>query len=126
MYNRGWLWVFLGGFIEALWPCLMKLSGGMDDIVYTVLALFFSIVATMCLNMGLRRGLHTGASYAVWVGLGVAGTALADNLFFGEDMRLWTYFFLCLIFGGVAGMNLENDSQGSGTESVSDGINRSQ
>ncbi len=108
-FNRGWLWVFLGGFIEALWPCLMKLSGGMSDIVYTVLALFFSIVATLALNMGLRRGLPVGASYAVWIGLGVGGTAIADVLFFDSALPVLGYFFLALIFGGVAGMNLETD-----------------
>ena len=108
-FNRGWLWVLFGGFIEALWPCLMKLSGGMSDMVYGVLALFFSIVATLALNMGLRRGLLVGASYAVWIGLGVGGTALADVLFFDATMPIFSYLFLALIFGGVAGMNLEED-----------------
>ncbi|MCQ2079758.1 MAG: SMR family transporter [archaeon] len=109
MFNRGWLWVLLGGFIEALWPCLAKLSGGMNDMVYTVLSLFFSILATLLLNFGLKHNLPIGASYAVWIGLGVAGTACADILFFGESLGIWAYFFIALIFAGVAGMNLDDD-----------------
>ena len=108
-FNRGWLWVLLGGFIEALWPCLMKLSEGMSDLTLTELALLFSGLATICLNMGLRRGLLVGASYAVWIGLGVGGTAVADLLFFDASMPIFSYLFLALIFGGVAGMNLEED-----------------
>lgn len=108
-FNRGWLWVLLGGFIEALWPCLMKLSEGMSDWLLTILALVFSGIATICLNMGLRRGLLVGASYAVWIGLGVGGTALADVLFFNASMPIFSYLFIALIFGGVAGMNLEED-----------------
>lgn len=114
--NRGWLWVLLGGFIEALWPCLMKVAGNMDNLVCTVLALFFSILATLALNMGLKHNLPIGASYAVWIGLGVAGTALADVLFFNVSMQIWAYFFMALIFAGVAGMNLEDDREGKDSE----------
>ena len=60
-------------------------------------------------NMGLRRGLLVGASYAVWIGLGVGGTALADVLFFNASMPIFSYLFIALIFGAVAGMNLEED-----------------
>lgn len=81
----------------------------MDNTVYTVLGLAFSIFATVALNMGLRRGTPVGGSYAVWVGLGVAGTASADVLFFGHSMNLPALFFLMLIFAGVAGMNIEGD-----------------
>lgn len=116
MFNRGWLWVIFGGFIEALWPCLMKLSGGLSDLTYTVLALVFSAIATLALNMGLRRGLHVGASYAVWIGLGVGGTALADVLFFDVSMNILGYFFLALVFAGVAGINLQDDANASASE----------
>ena len=68
----------------------MKLSEGMSDWLLTVLALVFSALATICLNMGLRRGLLVGASYAVWIGLGVGGTAVADILFFDASMPIVT------------------------------------
>lgn len=113
MFNRGWLWVLFGGFIEALWPCLMNMSEGMDNLVYTVLGLVFSILATVALNMGLKRGTPVGGSYAVWVGIGVAGTAIADFTFFGESANILEVVCLMLIFGGVAGMNLESDRKKS-------------
>jgi quaternary ammonium compound-resistance protein SugE len=108
--RTAWLWVIAGGVVEAVYTTFMGLADGMTDILFTVLGLAFSIVGTVLLNEGLKRGLQMGASYAVWVGVGVAGAAIADVLVFENGLGLVGYLFLALILGGVVGLNLRNDT----------------
>lgn len=109
--NKAWLWVILGGIVEAIYTTFMGLADGMTDIVYTILGLAFSIVGTVLLNQGLKRGLQMGASYAVWVGVGVAGAAVADILIFSNGLNLVGYLFLALVFAGITGLNLKADKK---------------
>ena len=110
MFNRGWLWVFAGGVLEAVYPALLNLSHGLSEIAVSVLAFAFSILATILLNFGLKRDLPIGPSYAVWVGIGVGGIVIIDALFFGEVFCALSYVFLAMIFAGVVGLNLVNAS----------------
>ena len=51
------------------------------------------------------------ASSAVWVGVGVAGAAVADILVFSNGLSILGYFFVALVLGGVVGLNLKTDSR---------------
>jgi len=107
--NRAWLWVIAGGIVEAIYTTFMGLADGMSDLMYTVLGLAFSIVGTVLLNGGLKRGLPMGSSYAVWVGIGVVGAAIADILVFSNGLDILGYLFLAITMGGIVGLNLKND-----------------
>ena len=107
--RTAWLWVIMGGVVEAIYTTFMGLADGMSDLTYTVLGLAFSIVGTILLNEGLKRGLQMGASYAVWVGVGVAGAAIADVVVFQNGLDVIGYVFLMLILGGIVGLNLKSD-----------------
>ena len=107
--NRAWLWVIAGGIVEAIYTTFMGLADGMSDLMYTVLGLAFSIVGTVLLNGGLKRGLPMGSSYAVWVGIGVVGAAIADILVFSNGLNILGYLFLAITMGGIVGLNLKND-----------------
>ncbi|MBE6521604.1 MAG: hypothetical protein E7Z62_00505 [Thermoplasmata archaeon] len=107
--NRAWLWVIAGGIVEAIYTTFMGLAEGMTDILYTVLGLSLSIVGTILLNGGLKRGLAMGSSYAVWVGIGVVGAAIADVVVFSNGLNVLGYLFLAITMGGIVGLNLKND-----------------
>ena len=107
--NTAWYWVIAGGIVEAIYTTFMGLANGMTDIVYTVLGFSLSIVGTVLLNGGLKRGLQMGASYAVWVGVGVVGAAIADIIVFNNGLDVLGYMFLALTMGGIVGLNLKSD-----------------
>ena len=109
--NNGWLWVIAGGIVEAMYTTFMGLADGMTDLLYSVLGFGLSIVGTLLLNQGLKAGLAMGASYAVWVGVGVAGAAVADILVFSNGLSILGYFFVALVLGGVVGLNLKTDKK---------------
>lgn len=50
--------------------------------------------------------LPTGTAYAVWVGIGAAGTALIGILFLGEPKTAFRLVSLALILLGVIGLRI--------------------
>jgi quaternary ammonium compound-resistance protein SugE len=62
----------------------------------------------MTASMGLlalaARGLPTGTAYAVWTGIGAAGTAVAGIVLFGESASPARLGCIALIVAGVAGL----------------------
>ena len=115
--NPGWYWVIAGGIVEAVYTTFMGLADGMTDIVYTILGFGLSIVGTVLLNGGLKRGLAMGSSYVVWVGVGTAGAAIADILVFNNGLNILGYMFLALMIAGIVGLNMKNDKK-QGAEPV--------
>ena len=59
---------------------------------------------------GLRpaelRLLEVGAAYAVWTGIGAAGTAVIGMAFLGDTVSTMKLVSISLILAGVVGLNL--------------------
>jgi quaternary ammonium compound-resistance protein SugE len=47
-----------------------------------------------------------GTGYAVWTGLGAAGTAIIGILFFNEPAIFWRLFFITLLISSIIGLKL--------------------
>jgi quaternary ammonium compound-resistance protein SugE len=64
----------------------------------------------MVISLGLLglalKSLPVGTAYAIWVGVGAAGTALAGVLLFGEAMSLTRLASLALLLAGIVGLKL--------------------
>jgi quaternary ammonium compound-resistance protein SugE len=64
----------------------------------------------MVLSVGLlglaMKTLPIGTAYAVWVGIGVVGTALLGMLVFGESVSLLKIVSLALIVLGIVGLKI--------------------
>ena len=57
------------------------------------------------------KQLPVGTVYAVFVGIGAAGTVIADMLFFGEPFTIMKVVLLLLLLVGIIGLKLStNDS----------------
>ena len=54
----------------------------------------------------LLRSIPVGTGYAVWVGIGAAGTAIAGMLFYGEPAGVMRVLSLVLVLAGVVGLKL--------------------
>lgn len=61
------------------------------------------------------KQLPVGTVYAVFVGIGAAGTVIADMLFFGEPFTIMKVVLLLLLLVGIIGLKLStNDSPKGG------------
>jgi quaternary ammonium compound-resistance protein SugE len=68
--------------------------------------LFFTVTlaGSMYLLSVAVRQLPVGTAYAVWVGIGAAGTAIAAMILHGETMTLPRGIFLTLLIVSIAGL----------------------
>lgn len=98
-----WIYVFLAGLLEVGWALGLKLSPGRPKLwAATVAGMILSFVL---LSQGMRS-LPVGTAYAVWTGIGSAGTAVAGMWLLGEPRDPARLLFLALIVAGILGLRL--------------------
>jgi len=100
-----WLLVIVAGLLETGFAICLKLSHGFTRIWPTVGFALFAIGSFGLLTQALRR-LEIGPAYAVWTGIGAAGTVVCGMLFLNESSSLIKIVSVSLIVAGVIGLNL--------------------
>jgi quaternary ammonium compound-resistance protein SugE len=100
-----WIFLLLAATCEMAWPIGFKYTNGFRT-HYTFIAL---TMATMLLSFWLMsqsvaRGIHIGTAYAVWTGLGAAGTVVLGMIMFKEPRDVVRLTFLAVIIVGVIGL----------------------
>ena len=97
-----WVYLVVAGLFEIGWPVGFKLAQGES---YRVAGLSVAVVC-MALSGWLlymaQREIPIGTAYAVWTGIGAAGTFLVGVVFFGDLLSLGRTLGVALIVGGVA------------------------
>jgi quaternary ammonium compound-resistance protein SugE len=106
--TSAWTWVVLAGLCEIAWAAGLKLSDGFRRPWVTAATVAVMILSFALLSQGMRR-LPAGTSYAVWTGIGAAGTALVGILFLGESAAPARLASLGLIVAGIVGLKLCGD-----------------
>lgn len=73
-----------------------------------------AIVVSFCGLIYASSKLSVGTSYAVFVGLGAAGTVLAEMMLFGVPFKLIKVVLIIVLLGGVLGLKLLSDDKKAG------------
>ena len=103
-----WLILIIAGLFEVGFAaCLgkIKTSNGINSFPWFVgflLCLFIS----MYLLFKATQSLPIGTSYAVWTGVGAAGTALVGIFLFKEPVEFWRIFFIFTLIASVVGLKV--------------------
>lgn len=96
-----WFYLILAGLFEIGWPLGFKLSQQeswrIAGIVLSVVCMAFS----GWLLWLAQKQIPIGTAYAVWTGIGGAGTFLVGVLFFGDATSLLRFIGVALIVAGV-------------------------
>lgn len=100
-----WLLLVAAGLLEIVWATALKQSGGLARPVPAAVAIVAAVVSFGLLAAALAR-LPVGTAYAVWVGIGAAGVAIAGVVAFGDDATVARLAFVALIVVGVVGLRL--------------------
>lgn len=100
-----WTLVVIAGFCETVFAVTLKMSHGFTRVVPTILFCVFALLSFGLLNIALRT-LPVGSAYAVWTGIGAAGTAAAGMIFLGEVTATIKIVSIVLIIAGVVGLQL--------------------
>jgi len=100
-----WLIILAAGLFETGFAVSLKLSHGMTRLWPTVSFAACALMSFALLTLALRR-LEVGAAYAVWTGIGAAGTAIVGMAFLGDTVSALKLVSIGLILAGVIGLNL--------------------
>ena len=84
---------------------LLKQSHGITRLAPTVGFAVCALISFGLLTLALRK-LEVGPAYAVWTGIGAAGTALVGMAVLGESVSVMKLVSIGLILAGVIGLNL--------------------
>jgi quaternary ammonium compound-resistance protein SugE len=100
-------WVFLGvaGILEIAFAFFMKSSAGFTRLTPALLTVATGLSSVILLSISLRT-LPVGTGYAVWTGIGAAGTAIVGITLLGDSAAPMRLLCITLILAGVIGLKL--------------------
>jgi quaternary ammonium compound-resistance protein SugE len=103
-----WIYLLIAGIFEIGWPLGFKLA----DVTGNKF-LWISIAAMSMLLSGLflylaQKEIPIGTAYAVWTGVGAAGTFIIGILFFKDPVGFFRMLSLFLIIAGIVGLRLSS------------------
>jgi quaternary ammonium compound-resistance protein SugE len=100
-----WTWLMIAGVLEVAWAMGLKYTDGWTRPWPSLATLVLLTASIYCLAAAART-LPIGTAYAVWTGIGAAGTAVLGMALLGEPRTPWRVASLALILLGVAGLKL--------------------
>ena len=100
-----WLVVLLAGLLETGWALGLKYSEGFTRPLPSVLTVAGALASFWLLSVAMRT-LPVGTAYAVWVGIGATGTAIAAVILFGEAVTVLRVAGIGLILAGIVALKL--------------------
>ena len=98
-----WALLIGAGLLETGFAVMLKLSHGFTRLLPTILFCAFALASFGLLNLALRD-LPVGTAYAVWTGIGAAGTAIVGILALGEPADALRIVAISLIVIGAIGL----------------------
>src|SRR5579871_6997811 len=97
-----WLALLAAGLLEIAWAFGLKYSDGLTRF-WPTLATVLAILASFSLMALALRSLPFGTAYAVWTGIGAAGSIILGMIVFSESADPFRIVCLTLIVAGMVG-----------------------
>src|SRR3981081_383520 len=101
----GWLALLRAGLLEIAWAIGLKYSDGLTRFWPSV-----AMIAAIALSFGLLaialKSVPFGTAYALWTGIGAAGTVIIGMVAFGEPADVFRVGGVTLVIAGMVGLKL--------------------
>ncbi len=100
-----WTLLSMAGILEIAFAFGMKWSEGFSRLAPGLFTVVTGLSSVFLLSLALRT-LPMGTGYAVWTGIGAAGTAILGVAVLGESAAPMRMACIALILAGVIGLKL--------------------
>lgn len=100
-----WLMLTGAGLLEIVFALSMKASDGFTRWLPASITVLTGVSSVILLAIALRT-LPVGTGYAVWTGIGAAGTAILGIVLMGDSATPARIACIALILAGVIGLKL--------------------
>lgn len=103
-----WILLIVAGLFEVGFAtCLGKAKEASGIYVSLWYGGFLICLAiSMILLVRVTQHLPIGTAYAIWTGIGAAGSVIVGILLFNEPATFWRIFFLSTLIGSIVGLKL--------------------
>lgn len=102
--TAAWLYLLTAGLFEIGWPLGLKLSQQPGRLLGGLTLALGALAASGTLLWLAQRHIPLGTAYAVWTGIGAAGTFIVGVTFFQDALSLTRGAGVLLIVGGVVAL----------------------
>jgi quaternary ammonium compound-resistance protein SugE len=100
-----WLLLVVAGILEIAFAFGMKTSEGFTRLAPSLVTVGSGLSSVVLLSFALRS-LPVGTGYAVWTGIGAAGTAIVGIAALGDSAAPMRILCIGLILAGVIGLRI--------------------
>ena len=100
-----WTLLCIAGILEIAFAFSMKASQGFTKVMPALFTVGSGLTSVFLLSLSMRT-LPMGTGYAVWTGIGAAGTAIVGMLVLGDTAAPMRVLCIGLILAGVIGLKL--------------------
>ncbi|MDM4723129.1 SMR family transporter [Micromonospora sp. WMMA1363] len=100
-----WIVLVVSGLLETAWAIALDRSVGFRRPVPSVVFAVTLVLSMAGLAYALRD-IPVGTGYAVWVGIGMVGTAVVGMVALNESASLPRIACLLLVIAGVVGLRI--------------------
>src|SRR3954451_21771135 len=103
--SMAWLMLVIAGALDVGWAISMKYAEGYTRAGWSVASLVLLAAFVYLLGRALQV-LQVGTAYAVWTGIGAAGTLLMGVLLFNETLNAVKIAGIVLVLSGIVALKL--------------------
>jgi quaternary ammonium compound-resistance protein SugE len=103
-----WIFLILASLCEIAFAGSLKQTNNFTNTKWTVVFIFFYILSIVLLNKAIQK-IPIGTAYAVWTGIGAAGTVVLGIMYFREPIHFWRIFFLCTLILSIVGLKFVSE-----------------
>lgn len=118
-----WLYLVLAGVLEVGWTFGLKYSEGFTKLTPSLITIVV-LIASFVLFARSLKVLEIGVAYAMFTGMGTAGTVIAGMIFLDEPADFWRLFFTVILIAGIVGLKLVSKEKEPESGSGKDGGTR--
>lgn len=104
-----WINLIIAGIFEIAWAVSLKYTVGFSRLGPTLFTVLGMIASFYFLAQALKV-IPVGTGYAVWTGIGAAGTAVLGIVLFAESAAPTRLACVALIVAGIVGLKLTSSS----------------
>jgi quaternary ammonium compound-resistance protein SugE len=98
-----WIALIASGLVDVAWALATKKANGFADPLWSAISLVLLAILVYLIGKALQV-LPVGTVYAVWTGIGAAGTVIAGIVLFAEPASALRLFFVATVVAGIVGL----------------------
>jgi quaternary ammonium compound-resistance protein SugE len=103
--SLAWVYLVASGLIDVAWALSMKKAEGFANPLWSAISLLLLAMFVYLLTKALQI-LPVGTAYAVWTGIGAAGSVIAGIVLFAEPASAMRLLCIAIVVVGIVGLKV--------------------